>query len=177
VAAILLLVAACGDGSAATTTEAEPSSGAVDEETTLRLTSTSFDDQGDIPAEFTCDGLDVSPPLQIEGIPEGTATLVVIVDDPDAPSGTWDHWVVYDIAPTSDIPRDVGPLGTPGRNSWGRTGYGGPCPPSGTHRYVHQVYALDDELGLAEGATKAEVLTALEGHVLGRATLTGLYSR
>jgi Raf kinase inhibitor-like YbhB/YbcL family protein len=99
----------------------------------------------------------------------------VVVDDPDAPSGTWDHWVAYDIAPVSDIPRDVGALGTAGVNTSGSTGYGGPCPPSGTHRYVHQVYAVDTTLGLAEGATKAEVFAAMEGHVVAEATLTGLY--
>jgi Raf kinase inhibitor-like YbhB/YbcL family protein len=102
-------------------------------------------------------------------------TLVLVVDDPDAPSGTWDHWVAYDIEPAPDIPPDVGDLGTAGVNTSGSTGYGGPCPPSGTHRYVHQVYALDTTLGLAEGATKGEVFAAMEGHVLAEATLTGLY--
>ena len=141
----------------------------------MRLTSTAFEDQASIPAEYTCDGEDVSPPLHIEAIPEEAQTLVLIVDDPDAPSGTWDHWVAFDIDPVSDIPRDVGALGTAGTNSSGTTGYGGPCPPSGSHRYVHQIYALDTSLGLGEGATKGEVFNAMEGHVLAEATLTGLY--
>lgn len=143
----------------------------------MQLTSPAFVEQGTIPTEYTCDGQDISPPLHIEGVPESAQTLVLIVDDPDAPGGTWDHWVVYDIAPVEEIPRDVGALGTSGKNSSGDAGYGGPCPPSGTHRYVHQMYALDTELGLDEGASKREILDAMEGHVVASATLTGLYSR
>ena len=173
---VLLLLAACGGNGAASTTSASPSAG-DDQEGTMRLTSTAFEDQGAIPAEYTCDGEDVSPPLRIAGIPETTQTLVVIIDDPDAPGGTWDHWVAFNIAPTTEIPRAVGALGTAGVNSFGNTGYGGPCPPSGTHLYVHQVYALDIELGLGEGAAKDEVLAELQGHVLAEARLTGLYSR
>jgi hypothetical protein len=143
----------------------------------MELTSAAFEEQGTIPTEHTCDGEDVSPPLHIDGVPETAQTLVLIVDDPDAPGGTWDHWVAFDIPPARDIPRAVGTLGTGGVSSFGDVGYGGPCPSSGTHRYVHQVYALDTELGLAEGASKSEVLEAMEGHVLAEATLTGLYSR
>lgn len=143
----------------------------------MRLSSPAFDDGGIIPIRYTCDGDDVSPPLRVDDTPSGTAILVLIVDDPDAPRETWVHWLAFDIAPTSEIEEDVGLLGTAGINSWGRTGYGGPCPPSGTHRYVHQVYALDTELGLAEGARVSDVRSAMDGHILAEAFLTGSYGR
>ncbi len=143
----------------------------------MQLTSPAFTHEGTIPDRFTCDGADVSPELAIEGVPEGTMSLVLVVDDPDAPGGTWDHWVVFDIPVTASIPEDVGETGTGGLNSWQRTGYGGPCPPSGTHRYFFTILAIDAELGLAEGATKVEVLAAAEGHVLGNAVLMGTYAR
>ena len=149
----------------------------ANEETSMRLTSHTFDHQGAIPERYTCDGLDVSPPLTLDGMPVGTATLTVVMDDPDAPVGTWDHWVAYDVAPTDEIPEDATSLGTSGINSWGRTGYGGPCPPDGTHRYFFTVYALDTELGLQPGADKATVLDAIAGHVLDEAVLMGRYSR
>jgi len=172
--ALLLLLAACAGEQTKPVTSGSTTT-APTQEGTMRLSSTAFQDQGKIPAEYTCDGAGVSPPLQISGIPEGAKTLVLIMDDPDAPSGTWDHWVAYDIEPTSEIPRDVGGVGTAGVNTSGGTGYDGPCPPSGTHRYVHRVYAVDTALGLAEGAGKAEVLEAIEGHILAEASLTGLY--
>ena len=143
----------------------------------MRLTSTAFEDEGDIPARYTCDGDDISPALAVEDLPPETASLVLVMDDPDAPVGTWDHWVEYDIEPRTEIPEAVGELGTPGVNSWDRTGYGGPCPPSGTHRYFFAVYALDAKLGWEPGANKASVLGAIHGHVLAEATLMGLYSR
>ena len=99
------------------------------------------------------------------------------MDDPDAPGGVWDHWIAYDIPTGTEIPEAVASLGTAGTNSWGRTGYSGPCPPSGTHRYFFAVYALDTNLGLGSGADKAQVLDALSGHVLAEATLMGRYSR
>lgn len=146
-------------------------------ERTMRLTSPAFVNGSTIPPRYTCDGDDVSPALDIEDIPPGTESLMLIVEDPDAPRGTWDHWVAYDIAPISHIPEANPDVGTPGRNSWGRLGYGGPCPPSGTHRYVFRVLALDRTLGLPSGATKAEVLEAAHGHVLAEAVLVGLYGR
>lgn len=130
-----------------------------------------------IPARHTCDGADVSPALLIEDIPDGTACLALVVDDPDAPVGTWDHWVAYDIPVTTTVPEGARSLGTPGRNSWRRTGYGGPCPPFGEHRYFFRVYALDARLGLPEGAGKKRVLEAVQGHVLAEASLMGRYSR
>jgi len=143
---------------------------------TMELTS-EFSDGGPIPLVYTCDGQEVSPPLTIEGIPECTESLVLIVDDPDAPSGTFDHWVAFDIDPTDEIPEGVEELGVAGRNSTGGLGYVGPCPPSGTHRYFFRVYALDTRLGLPEGASKAEVLEAVRDHVLAEATLMGTYAR
>ncbi len=143
----------------------------------MQLTSPAFTHEGMIPDRYTCDGADVSPELGIEGVPEGTVSLVLVVDDPDAPGGTWDHWVVFDIPVTASVSEDVGATGTGGFNSWQRTGYGGPCPPSGTHRYFFTVLALDAELDLAEGATKVEVLAAAEGRVLGEAVLMGTYAR
>ena len=147
------------------------------EESTMRLTSSAFGDGGSIPVRYTCDGADVSPPLEISGIPEGTVSLVLVMDDPDAPAGTWDHWVAFDISPVDTIPEGTAGLGRPGRNSWGRTGYGGPCPPSGTHRYMFTVHALAGTIGLGEGATKGEVLAALEPLRLASASLMGTYRR
>ncbi len=143
----------------------------------MRLSSPAFASGEAIPARHTCDGRDVSPPLVIEDIPQGTACLALIMDDPDAPAGTWDHWVAYDIPVTATVPEGVRSLGVAGRNSWRRTGYGGPCPPSGEHRYYFRVYALDARLGLREGAGKGQVLEAMKGHVLAEATLMGRYSR
>jgi Raf kinase inhibitor-like YbhB/YbcL family protein len=166
--AVALLVS-CGGGSG-------PDTVGLVEEDTMELTSV-FEDQEPIPTRYSCDGEGISPPVQIAGIPEGTVTLALIMDDPDAPAGTFDHWVAFDIPPTGEIPEDVGDLGTAGRNSGRRLGYTPPCPPSGTHRYVFRVYALDTELGRPEGATKGEVLAAAEGHVVGQGTLIGTYSR
>lgn len=143
----------------------------------MRLTSNAFRHESRIPSRYTCDGEGVSPALDIEDVPSEAVSLVLLVEDPDAPSGTFDHWVAYDIAPDARIPEDVGPLGTPGRNSRGGTGYHGPCPPSGTHRYYFKVCALDMQLGLPAGADKAAVLEAMDGHVLAEATLMGRYGR
>jgi len=113
----------------------------------------------------------------VEDVPAGTTALALVMDDPDAPGGVWDHWIAYDIPVTQQIPEDVASLGMAGRNSWGRTGYGGPCPPGGTHRYVFTLYALDAQLGLEPGANKAALLAAISGHVLAETVLMGRYSR
>jgi len=147
------------------------------EETGMRLTSSAFEQEGMIPKRFTCDGRDISPPLELHDLPANAVSLVLVMDDPDAPGGTWDHWVAYDIPPRNEIPKAVKSLGTPGVNSWSDTTYGGPCPPSGTHRYFFVVYALDVELGLEAAANKTTVLEAVEGHVLAEATLMGRYER
>lgn len=141
------------------------------------VTSSAFAEGEVIPRRYTCDAQNVSPPLTLSGVPAEAVSLALILDDPDAPGGTWVHWVEFNIDPLSEIPEDVGVLGTAGLNSFGITIYGGPCPPSGTHRYFFKVFALDAILDLAPGATKAQLLAAMEGHVIAQAELMGLYSR
>lgn len=150
---------------------------------TLTLRSSAFDEGEAIPEEHACDGSDTSPPLAWEGAPDGTESFVLIMDDPDAPMGTWVHWVLYDLpAGTRSLGEDVPARtileagGTHGENSWGKIGYGGPCPPSGTHRYVFKLYALNGPLGLDPGADKREVERAMEGRILEEARLTGTYT-
>ena len=154
----------------------------------LVLTSSAFSHQGSIPQQYTCQGRDVSPPLSWSGIPEGTKSLVLIVDDPDAPDPaapkrTWVHWVLYDIPPSvSGLPEAVTsaklPPGTrEGTNDWNRTGHGGPCPPIGRHRYFFKLYALGVELPDLGPARKAEIEKAMEGHVLAKAELIGTYQK
>ena len=142
----------------------------------MTLTSPAFKQGEAIPAKYTADGADISPPLKIENVPDGTKALVLIVDDPDAPHGTWDHWIVYGIPVTAEIAENSVP-GTQGKNSFRKLNYGGPAPPSGTHRYFFKLYALDVKLGLPEGKTKKEVEKAMKGHVIDKAELMGTYSR
>ncbi len=142
----------------------------------MNLSSPAFEAQQEIPGKHTCDGEDVSPALEIADIPDAAKSLALIVDDPDAPAKTWVHWVVYDIAPTARIEENSVP-GTRGQNDFGKLAYGGPCPPSGRHRYFFKLYALDAELGLDEGASKEQVEQAMEGHILDQAELVGTYSR
>lgn len=142
----------------------------------LRITSSVFENKGFIPAKYTCDGVDVNPPLRIEGLPKETQSLVLIVDDPDAPSGTWDHWVVWNIGPVEKIEEDSVP-GTEGLNDFRRHSYGGPCPPSGTHRYFFKVYALDIKLEIPSNSRKKDVERVMKGHVLAYGEVVGLYSR
>lgn len=181
-----LLLVACGGAATPQQAEATPvTDGEGGGPMTFRLSSTAFEHEGGIPVRYTCDGEDLSPPLLWEGVPEGTLSLALIMDDPDAPMGTWVHWVVYDLpAAMSGLEEGVPPEpdlpggGRHGTNSWRRLGYGGPCPPGGTHRYFFKLYALDvEELGLPAGASKEEVLRAMEGHVLAEATLMGRYGR
>jgi len=139
----------------------------------MELTSPAFEPGDPIPARFNCFGEGISPELAISNVPEGTVTLALIMDDPDAPGGTWVHWVAFDFPPTDVIPEGIPLLGIGGNNSWGVTGYGGPCPPSSTHRYFFKVFALDGTLELPEGSTKEEVLDAMEGRILGEAVLMG----
>ena len=143
---------------------------------TLIITSSVFTEGGKIPDKYTCDGQNVNPPLHVEGIPENTISLVLIVDDPDAPRGTWDHWVVWNIKPEAVIAENSIP-GTEGINSFGKHHYGGPCPPSGTHRYFFKVYALDTMLEIAEDSDKKAVEEAMGHHVLAKGELVGLYRR
>jgi hypothetical protein len=150
----------------------------------MEITSTAFTEEGMIPRRFTCDGEDVSPPLRWQGAPPGTKSLALIADDPDAPHKTWVHWVLYNLpAASGGLPENVPPErtltggGHQGSNDFGRLGYGGPCPPSGTHRYFFKLFALDGELDLAPGATKEELQRAMAGHVLAEAQLMGRYRR
>jgi hypothetical protein len=147
----------------------------------IRVSSTAFIHEGMIPVRYTCDGEDSAPELLWKNLPDSTESLALICDDPDAPGGTWVHWVVYNISPAdtslSMIEADSSSEFVRGENSWGKLGYGGPCPPSGTHRYFFQLYALDCELELEEGATREEVLKAMKGHVLGYGEIMGKYHR
>ena len=144
----------------------------------MKLTSPAFEHNGAIPSEYTCDGSDTSPELNIADIPKNTKSLVLINDDPDAPVGTWDHWIVFNMpTSTTKINKGQEPSGTGGKNSWGRTGYGGPCPPSGTHRYFFKLYALDTELDLGEGADKKSIEAAMEGHIIEKTELLGTYQK
>lgn len=145
----------------------------------LSIASKAFPHNSMIPAAHTCDGADESPPLSIRDVPEEARSLALIVDDPDAPAKTWVHWVVWNIgAETKEIPAGSVPPGAlQGRNDFGRPGWGGPCPPSGTHRYFFKLYALDALLPLPPGASKAQLEEAMKGHVLGKAELIGLYRR
>ena len=154
----------------------------------LTITSRAFAAGGAIPATYTCDGKDVSPPLAWTGAPEGTRSFALIVDDPDAPDPaaprlTWVHWVLYDLpATTNSLPEalrsDALPAGTrEGVNDWGRTGYGGPCPPVGRHRYFHKLYALDSVLSHLKRPSKAALERAMQGHILAQAELVGTYQK
>lgn len=142
----------------------------------LQITSSAFGHNQPIPKKYTCQGQDINPPLAISGIPEGTKSLVLIVDDPDAPGGNWDHWLVYNIAPTLEIKENSVP-GTEIRNDFGKVNYGGPCPPSGTHRYFFKLYALNDALNFPKPPSKKELEAAAKRHLLAEATLIGLYKK
>ncbi|MGM5482081.1 MAG: YbhB/YbcL family Raf kinase inhibitor-like protein [Nanobdellota archaeon] len=142
----------------------------------LKLTSAVFEDGGVIPEKYSCEGEDINPPLNIKDIPENTKTLALIMDDPDAPMGTFVHWVVWDIEPTDEIKEDSIP-GKEGINNFGRNHYGGPCPPSGEHRYFFKLYALDTELNLVSETTKEDLKRAMEKHIIEQATLMGKFSR
>lgn len=143
----------------------------------LTVTSPAFQPNGKIPRKYSCDGQDINPPLTIEGVPKVSKSLALIIDDPDAPSGTFDHWVVWNIPPsTTTIPENSVP-GIEGLNSARQIGFTGPCPPSGTHRYFFKVYALDTELSLGRKSTKKQLEKAMQEHLLAKGELIGLYSR
>ena len=154
----------------------------------LILRSSAYVDGDSIPARYTCEGDDISPPLEWSGVPDGTRSLVLLIDDPDAPDPraprmVWVHWVVFNIPPEStglaegassgDLPQGA----AEGLNDWGNAGYGGPCPPIGRHRYVHKLYALDRVLEGLQRPTKADVLAAMEDHILAATTLVGTYQK
>lgn len=156
--------------------------------TTMKITSLAFEGLGSIPAKYTCEGADTSPPLAFGDLPAGTKSLALIVDDPDAPDPkapkmTWVHWVLYDIpASTTALAEGAAKGGLPagtleGKNDWKRTGWGGPCPPIGRHRYYFKLYALDAALGDLGQPTKAVLLDAMKDHVLGMGELIGTYEK
>jgi Raf kinase inhibitor-like YbhB/YbcL family protein len=160
----------------------------AEENMTLTLKSSVFDNGGEIPSRYTCEGEDISPPLAWTGVPETARSLVLIIDDPDAPDPKapkmiWVHWILYNISPdVSDLPEDIVPAKLPpgiveGLNDWNRIGYGGPCPPIGRHRYFHKLYALDTVLEGMNTPTKAKVEAAMKGHVIAQTELMGTYQK
>lgn len=150
----------------------------------IKITSSAFKEGSMIPRQYSCDGEDVSPPLAWSGVPEGTKSLALICDDPDAPMGTWVHWVLFNIpAHIMELPVNIPPEkvlqngAKHGINDFRKFGYGGPCPPGGTHRYYFKLYALDIEINAEAGISKAQLLQNMEGHVLAEGQLMGRYSR
>jgi hypothetical protein len=144
----------------------------------LTVSSSSFADGGDIPLRHTCDGEDVSPPLSFSGVPEGTREIALLVEDPDAPSGTFVHWVAWGIDPSADALTEGESLPGAGRNGFGRSGYSGPCPPKGpAHRYVFTAFAVSHALDLPSGASADDLRKAVHGSMLAEGSLTGRYAR
>lgn len=157
----------------------------------IRLESPAFVDGGTIPIKYTCDGQDVSPPLSWSNVPDGTRSLLLLTDDPDAPRGTWTHWVIYHLpANLRALPEALPPepsvkfttdgveyTARQGRNDFRKPGYGGPCPPSGTHRYFFHIYALDNLPALNPNASRLDILNTIKGHILAEGRLMGRYSR
>lgn len=179
VVALCFLLSACDTDTITTT---EPPNSTVASGGTMQITSSAFTHNTPIPDLYTCAGEDINPPLDISGVPGEAVSLVLVVDDPDAPDPAapkvvWEHWVMWNIATdTSGIEEGSVPAGAvQGTNSWGRTDYGGPCPPIGTHRYFFKLYALDITLALGTSSIKADVETAMQGHVLDQTELIGLY--
>jgi Raf kinase inhibitor-like YbhB/YbcL family protein len=150
----------------------------------IQITSPVFEDGGEIPEKYTCDDLDVSPPLEWIDVPENTKTIAIVCDDPDAPMKTWIHWIIFNIpGDVTELPENVPPEkelengAKQGMNDFHKVGYGGPCPPSGTHRYFFKIYALDITLDLPAGVSKSHLMIAMEGHVISESHLMGTYTR
>lgn len=142
----------------------------------LVISSSAFENEGLIPSKYTCEGEGINPPLDVQNIPDGTQTLAIIVEDPDAPNGTYDHWLVWNVPPQSIIEEDRIP-GISGKNGAGKTGYHGPCPPKGYHRYYFHVFALDSSLELPGGIDKKTLQAAMKPHILSKGTLMGRYKK
>jgi Raf kinase inhibitor-like YbhB/YbcL family protein len=176
---LLALSAACGNSAMRSDPRTAPSASG------FQLRSDAFKEGETIPAQFTCEGADISPPLEWANVPNGTRSFALIMEDPDAPAGVWTHWVVFNLPAgmklmDANLPKrpNLPGGGLQGTNSFGRTGYGGPCPPPGNaHRYYIHLYALDSTLNLQPGAQKEEVLAAMKGHILGEAQLMGRFKR
>jgi Raf kinase inhibitor-like YbhB/YbcL family protein len=179
-----ILFSACAPSAPATSEQPITDPLGMEDAMSIQITSSAFAQGEPIPAKYTCTGSgnekDISPPLAWGEPPAGTQSFALIMDDPDAPVGTWDHWILFNIpASTRSLPESM-PInsGFPGgNNSWGRTGYGGPCPPSGMHRYFFKLYALDEMLAISEGATKGELEKAMVGHILAQGELMGTFSK
>jgi Raf kinase inhibitor-like YbhB/YbcL family protein len=177
-----LMLSAC---SKPTSTAPQSTSGpAKQDKSEMQLTSTAFKEGEAIPRAYTCDGVNVSPPLEWIGVPKTAKTIAIVTADPDAPGGPWTHWVLYNlpadnIGLVENLPttENLKAGGFQGKNDFEKIGYGGPCPPSGTHHYFFRIYAIDSELPLKAGATKAELLKAMEGHVVLQGQLMGTYRR
>ena len=146
------------------------------ENNNLRVRSVAFSHGGHIPPKYTCEGENVNPPLEVSDLPQNTKTLALIVEDPDAPRGVYDHWLVWNIPPNEAIGENSR-SGISGKNSFGNTGYGGPCPPSGSHRYFFKVYALDSDLDIGAGSGKSTLQEAMKDHVLATGELMGHYQK
>lgn len=161
-----------------------PAATPTDAQAEIKLTSTAFKEGQAIPRTYTCDGVNVSPPLEWSGVAKIAKTVAIVFDDPDAPGGTWAHWVLYNL-PADNIgivenmpaTENLKAGGFQGKNDFAKIGYGGPCPPAGTHHYYFKIYALDSELTLKAGATKTELLKAMEGHIVLQGQLMGTYRR
>jgi Raf kinase inhibitor-like YbhB/YbcL family protein len=145
----------------------------------FEISSPVFENNGSIPVKYTCDGKDINPPLRVHGVPAGAKSLTMIVDDPDAPRGMWVHWVVWNIGPnTTEIGEDSVPKGAiQGINDFKKHDYGGPCPPSGTHRYFFKIYALDVVLNLGINSEKEDLVDAMKGHIIAQTQIVGTYKR
>jgi Raf kinase inhibitor-like YbhB/YbcL family protein len=182
IAAIIMLAVACAKqppGPTANPSSASPTQSAAPG---IKLISSAFTEGQKIPRQYTCDGINISPPLEWTGLPKTAKTIAIIADDPDAPAGDWVHWVIYNLPADTmgmieNVPatEDVKGGGLQGKNDFGKIGYGGPCPPSGTHRYLFRIYAVDSELALKAGAARTDVEKAMEGHILAQAQLIGTY--
>ncbi len=148
-------------------------------DTSMKILSPAFENQQNIPVKYTCDGNNINPPLEISGVPDNAKSLVLIVDDPDAPNGTWIHWTIWNINPQTElIAENSVPAGAvQGKTSAGSNNFGGPCPPSGTHRYFFKLFALDSAIDLPASVDVQDLQAAIRGHIIESAELIGLYSR
>jgi Raf kinase inhibitor-like YbhB/YbcL family protein len=142
----------------------------------IKITSSAFNEGGNIPSKFTCNESNTSPPLQISGVPSEAKSLVLIADDPDAPSGLFTHWLIWNIPPQTMSTEGSAPKGVHGANDFGKSDYNGPCPPTGTHRYSFKIFALDRELNLRGGAKRSQVDAGMKGHVIAQGELIGRYA-
>ena len=181
---LVVMLVACDSGTESATPRSAPATAQSGAGQAITITSTAFADGQSIPQQYSCDGRSISPPLQWGEPPAGTQSFALIVEDPDAPGGVYTHWLLYDLpAATRSLPENVPAAesldggGTQGRNSGGKIGYSGPCPPSGTHHYIFKLYALDTKVGLAAGADKAQLEQAMDRHVLATGELVGTYSK